>query len=70
MSRAGSVWGNLAMQSFSSSLKTKRIARKAYRAGDQARPDVFDHKERFYNPRRRHLKLGYLSPIVGTDSSS
>jgi hypothetical protein len=30
---------------------------------DAARADVFDYIERFYNPRRRHSKLGYLSPM-------
>jgi len=35
-----------------------------YRTRDEARADVFDYIERFYNPRRRHSKLGYLS-LVG-----
>ncbi len=30
---------------------------------NQARQDVFDYIERFYNPRRRHSTLGYLSPM-------
>ena len=63
MSRAGNVWDNSAMESFFSSLKTERTARKVYRTRDQARADVFDYIERFYNPRRRHSKLGYLSPV-------
>jgi putative transposase len=63
MSRAGNVWDNSAMESFFSSLKTERTARKVYRARDEARADVFDYIERFYNPRRRHSKLGYLSPM-------
>lgn len=63
MSRAGNVWDNSAMESFFSSLKTERTARKVYRTRDKARADVFDYIERFYNPRRRHSKLGYLSPM-------
>lgn len=63
-SRAGNVWDNSAMESFFSSLKTERTARKVYRTRDHARADVFDYIERFYNPRRRHSKLGYLSPIA------
>lgn len=63
MSRAGEVWDNSAMESFFSSLKTERTARKVYRTRDQARADVFDYIERFYNPRRRHSTLGYLSPV-------
>ncbi|AVM72549.1 Integrase core domain protein [Magnetospirillum gryphiswaldense MSR-1] len=63
MSRAGNVWDNAAMESFFSSLKTERTARKVYRTRDHARADVFDYIERFYNPRRRHSTLGYLSPM-------
>jgi putative transposase len=62
MSRAGNVWDNAVMESFFSSLKTEWTARRRYRTRDQARADVFDYVERFYNPRRRHSTLGYLSP--------
>ncbi|PHP64607.1 IS3 family transposase, partial [Zhengella mangrovi] len=41
-----------------------RTARKVYRTRDAARADVFDYIERFYNPRRRHSKFGYLSPMA------
>ena len=63
MSRSGNVWDNAAMESFFSSLKTERTARKVYRTRDDARADVFDYIERFYNPRRRHSTLGYMSPV-------
>ena len=63
MSRSGNVWDNAAMESFFSSLKTERIARKTYRTRNQARQDVFDYIERFYNPTRRHSTLGYVSPM-------
>lgn len=63
MSRAGEVWDNSAMESFFSSLKTERTAKKVYRSREQARADVFDYIECFYNPTRRHSTLGYLSPI-------
>ena len=63
MSRAGNVWDNAAMESFFSSLKTERTARTTYRTRVQAKADVFDYIERFYNPKRRHSTLGYLSPI-------
>ena len=64
MSRAGNCWDNAAIESFFSSLKTERTARKTYRTRDEARADVFDYVERWYNPRRRHSTLGYLSPIA------
>lgn len=63
MSRSGNCWDNAAMESFFSSLKTERIRGRVYRTRDQARADVFDYIERFYNPRRRHSTLGYLSPM-------
>jgi len=63
MSRSGNVWDNAAMESFFSSLKTERTARKTYRTRDEAKADVFDYIERFYNPKRRHSTLGYLSPM-------
>ena len=63
MSRSGNCWDNAAMESFFSSLKTERIARKAYRTRDEARADVFDYIECFYNPTRRHSTIGYKSPI-------
>ena len=62
MSRSGNCWDNAAMESFFSSLKIERIRGQVYRTRDQARADVFDYIERFYNPTRRHSTLGYLSP--------
>jgi putative transposase len=63
MSRSGNVWDNAAMESFFSSLKTERITRRIYRTRDEARADVFDYIERFYNTKRRHSTIGYLSPM-------
>ena len=63
MSRSGNCWDNAAMESFFSSLKIERVRKKVYRSRDQARADVFDYIERFYNPTRRHSTLGYVSPI-------
>jgi putative transposase len=62
MSRKGDCWDNAAMESFFSSLKTERTNRKNYATRDAARADAFDYIERFYNPRRRHSTLGYVSP--------
>jgi len=63
MSRSGNCWDNAAMESFFSSLKTERIGRKIYRTRDEARADVFDYIERFYNVKRRHSAIGYKSPM-------
>jgi putative transposase len=62
MRRSGDVWDNVATESFFSSLKTERIGTKTYRSREEARSDVFDSFERFYNPIRRHSTTGYLSP--------
>jgi putative transposase len=63
MSRSGNVWDNAAMESFFSTLKTERTARKVYISRNDAKADVFDFIERFYNAKRRHSTIGYLSPI-------
>jgi len=63
MSRSGNCWDNAAMESFFSSMKTERVARKTYRSRDEAKADVFDYIERFYNTKRRHSTIGYVSPM-------
>lgn len=63
MSRLGDVWDNSVMESFFSTLKTERVRGRKYPTRSEAKADVFDYIERFYNPRRRHSTLGYLSPV-------
>ncbi|MEO7998452.1 MAG: IS3 family transposase [Gemmatimonadaceae bacterium] len=63
MSRAGNVWDNAVAESFFSTLKTERVHRHHYRSRNEARADIFDFIERFYNTTRRHSKLGYISPL-------
>ena len=70
MSRAGNVWDNSAMESFFSSLKSERVHRSRYRTRDEARSDIFDYIERFYNPRRRHSTLDYVSPVTYEQSKT
>jgi len=62
MSRKGDCWDNAAMESYFSTLKRERVYRRQYATMDQARADVFDYIERFYNPRRRHSTLDLVSP--------
>jgi putative transposase len=69
MSRQGDVWDNSAMESFFSTLKTERVYRRQYRTRDEARADVFDYIERFYNPRRRHSSIGFVSPETFENSA-
>jgi putative transposase len=56
------VWDNAAME-ISPSLKIERAAHKTCRTRDEAKADVFDYIERFYNPKRRHSTLSCLSPM-------
>jgi putative transposase len=51
------------MESFFSMLKTERLNRRIYHSRNECRAEVFDYIERFYNPRRQHSTLGYLSPM-------
>lgn len=62
MSRRGDCWDNAAMESFFSTLKLERANRRRYANRDEARADLFDYIERFYNPRRKHSTLGNISP--------
>lgn len=52
-----------AMESFFSSVKIERTSNKMYRMRNEAKADVFDCIERFYNSKRRHSTVGYLSPL-------
>jgi putative transposase len=63
MSRRGECWDNAAMESFFSSMKAERLSRNVYRTREDARADVFEYIERFYNPVRKHSKPNFLSPM-------
>ncbi|EXF90435.1 integrase core domain protein [Bordetella holmesii 30539] len=63
MSRRGNCYDNAVAESFFQLLKRERIRRKIYSTRDQARADVFDYIELFYNPRRRHSYIGQVSPV-------
>jgi transposase InsO family protein len=60
MSRAGDCWDNAMMESFFKTLKTELGDR--FTSRDEARRELFDYIEGFYNTRRLHSRLGYLSP--------
>jgi len=61
MSRRGNCFDNTVAESFFSSLKKERIRRRFYRSREEARADVFDYIEVFYNRTRRHIHLGQVS---------
>jgi transposase InsO family protein len=62
MSRKGNCWDNAPMESFFHTLKTELVYHRDYLTRDEARRDIFEYIEVFYNRQRRHSTLGYLSP--------
>jgi len=63
MSRRGNCYDNAVAESFFHLLKSERIRRKIYATRENARQDIFNYIELFYNPKRKHGKNGMLSPI-------
>ena len=62
MSRTGDCYDNAVMEAFFSRLKIELADR--FESAEQAKRELFDYLEGFYNPRRRHSTLGYVSPAV------
>ena len=62
MSRSGNCWDNAVAKSFFATLKIELVYQTQWRTRAEARSAVFDYIELFYNRRRRHSALGYLSP--------
>lgn len=62
MSRKGDCWDNSVTESFFGSLKTERVFFSEYKTRKAARRDIVDYIEMFYNSKRRHSYLGYMSP--------
>ncbi len=63
MSRKGNFWDNAFMERFFGSLKYERTDDKKYLTREQAKADIIDYIEMFYNSQRLHSSLGYLSPL-------
>ena len=64
MSGRGNCYDNAAAESFFGLLKRERVSQVRYRTRDEARADIFDYIECFYNRKRRHGYLGYVSPVT------
>jgi putative transposase len=64
MSRRGNCHDNAVVESFFQLLKRERIKRRIYSTREEARQDVFDYIELFYNPKRRHGYSNRLSPVA------
>lgn len=62
MSRRGNCYDNAAAESFFSSLKKEKIRRYMFKTREEARAEIFDYIEVFYNRARRHQHIGNISP--------
>ena len=62
MSRAGECYDNAAMESFWNTLKTEWVYLQDYKTMEQARQSIFKYIECWYNRKRRHSAIGYISP--------
>ncbi len=62
MGRVGSAYDNALAESFVATLKTELLYRNGWLTRQAVRSAIFEYIEGFYNPRRRHSALGYLSP--------
>jgi transposase InsO family protein len=62
MSRKGECLDNAVAESFFGTLKTELVTHEDYRSKEEARKSLFEYIELFYNRRRRHSFLGYISP--------
>ena len=62
MSLRGNCWDNAVAESFFSKHKKEKIRRKCYKDRDEAKADIFNYIEMFYNPKRQHTHNGRESP--------
>ncbi len=63
MSRKGDCWDNAVIERFFRSLKSERTNHCRYQTRETARQEVINYIEMFYNSRRLHSYLGYVSPV-------
>ena len=63
MSTKGNPWDNACQESFFGKLKSEWIRKRVYNSHAEARQDIFKYIELFYNRKRRHASLGYISPV-------
>ena len=64
MSGTGNCYDNAPAESFFGSLKTDRVHHTRYQTRNEARTDIFFYIEGWYNTKRLHSSLGYLSPAA------
>ena len=62
MSRRGNCYDNAVVESFFSSMKKEKIRLRTFKTSEEARAEIFDYIEVFYNRARWHQYLGNISP--------
>ena len=62
MSRRANCWDNAPMESFFASLKKELVHHEDFQTRAEARASIVEYIEMFYNPKRLHSSLGYVSP--------
>lgn len=68
MSRKGNCYDNACAETFFSTIKCEMLYHKKYETRDEAHKDIFWYIEIFYNRKRRHQALGYMTPAVYRES--
>ena len=63
MSRKGHCWDNAVAETFFKTLKAELCGEGASRTRKSVRKEVFEFIEIFYNPRRSHSNIGYITPV-------
>jgi len=63
MSRKGDCWDNAVAEIFFHTLKVELVHRNKFRTRDEAKRKIFEYVEMYYNRKRAHSMLGYLSPF-------
>ena len=63
MSRKGDCWDNAVAESFLHTLKVERVNRCRFKTREEAKQTIFQYIETFYNRKRTHSSLGYMSPF-------
>lgn len=64
MSRKGDCWDNAPMESFFHTSKTELVMHRDYESREEARSDLFEYIEVFYNRQRRHSSTNYEAPMA------
>ena len=62
MSRRGNCYDNAVAESFFKTLKKELVRKTIFRTREEARDKIFEYIEMFYNSKRRHSYLGFISP--------